>query len=508
VDHQAGDEATSIHPGDDPARDAMARTSRASRRAMLAGMLSTIAVAARADTVAGPVSAMGDVDPSALLVRLVKRLTFGISAPELASAVSLGYAGYLEQQLNPESVDDASCLARIAPLTSLTKNFWEIYRQPSAQVVNELIEAAILRAVYSRRQLFERMVDFWTDHFNIDVNKDACAWLKIVDDREVVRSNALGKFGDLLAASAMSPAMLYFLDNHLSIAGNPTLNYSRELMELHTIGVDGGYTEADVGEVARCFTGWQFTPDTAGSLAGIFRFNASQHDNSAKRVLGHDIPAGGGVNDGLTVLRILADHPSTARFVSRKLCRRFLGEGVPESVTRAAAARFTATDGDIREVMRCILAPQHMAVATPRFKRPFHLYASAIRATGSQIVSTGGMRAQLRIAGHLNFNWPNPDGYPDRVDFWSGLALPRWNFAAQMMNNAISGITPDPAAFFAGLSTAEQMASRIDAAMFGHEMPPFERSRVRDYLAIDPSSASVRAEALGLAAASPAFQWY
>ncbi len=508
MDHQAGDEATSIHPGDDPAGDVMARSPRASRRAILAGLFSTIAVAAKADTVSGPVSAMGDVDPSALLVRLVKRLTFGISASELAPAASLGYSGYLEQQLNPESVDDASCLARIAPLTSLTKNFWEIYRQPSAQVVNELIEAAIIRAVYSRRQLMERLVDFWTDHFNVDVNKDLCAWLKVVDDREVVRANALGKFADLLAASAMSPAMLYFLDNHQSIAGNPNLNYSRELMELHTIGVDGGYTEQDVMEVARCFTGWQFTPDGAGSLPGVFRFNASQHDNSAKRVLGHDIPAGGGINDGLTVLRILADHPATARFVSRKLARRFLGEGVPESVVRAAAARFTATDGDIREVMRCILAPQHMAQATPRFKRPFHLYVSAIRATGSQIASTGGMRAQLRIAGHLNFNWPNPDGYPDRVDFWSGLALPRWNFAAQMMNNAISGITPDATLFFQGLGNADQMVDRIDASMFGHEMPPAERNRIREYLATNPSSPSVRAEALGLAAGAPAFQWY
>ncbi len=509
MEHQGGPEATSTHPRVERAAQATVRASGSSRRALVGALVSAFAAAgAKADDLSGAVSAMGDVDPSAMLVRLVKRVTFGINASELASAASLGYAGYLDQQLNPDLIDDASCAARIAPLASLTRNFWEIYRQPAAQVVNELIEAAILRAVYSRRQLLERMVDFWTDHFNIDVNKDACAWFKIVDDREVVRANAMGKFADLLAASAMSPAMLYFLDNHQSIAGNPNLNYSRELMELHTIGVDGGYTEEDVGEVARCFTGWQFTPDTAGSLAGIFRFNAAQHDNSAKRVLGQHIPAGGGINDGLTVLRILADHPNTARFVSRKLCRRFLGEGVPESVVRAVAARFVAADGDIREVMRCILAPQHMALATPRFKRPFHLYVSAIRATGCQIASTGGMRAQLRIAGHLNFNWPNPDGYPDRVDFWSGLALPRWNFAAQMMNNAISGITPDAASFFAGLSTAEEMAARIDAAMFGHEMPAAERRRVRDYLAIDPSSPSVRAEALGLAAGSPAFQWY
>lgn len=509
MEHQDGRQATSNQHRLERAHDGAASAGRTSRRALVGGLFSMVAAAAaQADDRSGLVSAVGDVDPSAMLVRLVKRVTFGISASELASAASLGYAGYLEQQLNPDLIDDASCAARIAPLSSLTRNFWEIYRQPSAQVVNELIEAAIVRAVYSRRQLLERLVDFWTDHFNVDVNKDLCAWFKVVDDREVVRARAMGKFADLLAASAMSPAMLYFLDNHQSIAGNPNLNYSRELMELHTIGVDGGYTEEDVGEVARCFTGWQFTPDAPGSLAGIFRFNAWQHDNSAKQVLGHHIPSGGGINDGLTVLRILADHPNTARFVSRKLCRRFLGEGVPESVVRAVAARFVATDGDIREVVRCILAPQHMALATPRFKRPFHLYVSAIRATGSQILSTGGMRAQLRIAGHLNFNWPNPDGYPDRVDFWSGLALPRWNFAAQMMNNAISGITPDAATFFAGLSTAEQMAARIDAAMFGHEMPSAERNRIRDYLALDPSSPSIRAEALGLAAGSPAFQWY
>lgn len=486
------------------------------RRGLFAGIANRLvgaavgATAAKAAVASPPaVSALGDADPSALITKLVRRATFGPHRAELALARSMGYEAYLESQLNPDLIDDSDCDARISGLSTLTRIYAEIYQNPMSQVVNELTEAAIVRAIYSKRQLFERVVEFWTDHFNIDVNKENCAWLKVVDDRDVIRANALGRFSDLLAASAFSPAMLVYLDNHISVAGNPNLNYARELMELHSLGVDGGYTEEDVIDVARCFTGWQVYPNSFGfPLAGIFRYNGSQHDNGEKRVLGHVIAPGGGIQDGLTVLQILSDHPSTARFISRKLCKRFLGYAPSESLVQTVTNVFVNTGGNIGQMLRTILAPQHIAEASPKFKRPFHAFVSAVRATGSQVNSTSSFRTQLRTAGHLTFNWTSPDGYPDSLDFWGGLVLPRWNFGAQMMNSSLSGIVPATAAFFSGASTPAELIARIDDDMFGGELETADREAILGYLTIDPASASRRAESLGLAIGSPSFQWY
>jgi uncharacterized protein (DUF1800 family) len=479
------------------------------RRALFAAALGAVAAGRARGAASPPSSAIGDADPSSLLPLLVRRITFGITRAELAAATSLGYWGYLEQQLMPELIDDAACEARLTSLTTIARSCAENLQNPPNQIVNELIEATILRAMYSKRQLLERVVEFWTDHFNIDVNKETCAWLKGVDDREVIRPNAMGRFSDLLAASASSPAMLVYLDNHISVAGNPNLNYARELMELHTLGVDGGYTEEDVIDVARCFTGWQVYPNSAGSpLAGVFRYNGAQHDNGPKRVLGHDIAPGGGIQDALTVLRILAEHPSTARFIARKLCRRFIADAPAESIVRTVAARFTATGGDLRETLRCLLSPQHLAQAAPRFKRPFHAFINAARATACQVTSTSSLRTQLKIAGHLTFNWTSPDGYPDVPDFWSGLVLPRWNFGALLASSGLTGVSFDLASFFAQASGADALADRINASIFGGEMIATDRDRVRDYLLADSSSSSLRADAIGLAIGSPSFQWY
>ncbi len=482
------------------------------RRALFGAVASMVAAGAgkaSARPSAPPTSSIGDPDPSALLTKLVRRATFGITPYELNLARAVGYDAYLDFHLNPMLIDDSVCDTRIATLPNLTKIYAEIYQSGMNQIVNELTEATIVRAIISKRQLFERLVEFWTDHFNIDVTKSNCAWLKLIDDRDVIRANALGNFSDLLAASATSGAMLVYLDNHISIAGNPNENYARELMELHTLGVDGGYTQQDVTEVARCLTGWQIYPDTFGyPLAGIFRYNGSQHDNGAKRVLGHVIPAGGGIQDGLTVLQILAEHPSTAKFVSRKMCTRFLGYTPSEALVRTVAGRFTATNGNITEVMRTILAPAHVAEAQPKFKRPFHAFVAGARAVNATVGSTSSFRTQLKIAGHLTFTWTSPDGFPDKIDFWSGLVLPRWNFGAQMMSGSLTGITTDAAAFFSGLTTADQMADRINANIFGGEMEQAERNRIRDYLLPNPPSAARKSEALGLAIGSPSFQWY
>ncbi len=456
-----------------------------------------------------PTSSMGDPDPSALITKLIRRITFGVAPYELNLARAIGYDAYLDLQLTPDLIEDTACNARLAHLTNLNRIYAEIYQIGLSSIANELIEGTLLRAIYSRRQLLERVVEFWTDHFNISVEKENCAWLKVIDDRDVIRANAMGNFADLLAASATSPAMLVYLDNHISIAGNPNLNFARELMELHTIGVDGGYTEADVVNVARCFTGWQVYPNNYSyPLAGSFRYNTSQHDNGAKRVLGHDIPAGGGIQDGLTVLNILANHPSTAKFIATKLCKRFLTYNPSQSLIRTIADKFTATNGNMREVLRTLFSASHVEAAPPKFKRPFHHFVSAVRSVGAEVASTSAFRTQLRATGHLTFYWVSPDGYPDSLEFWSGLVLPRWNFGGQLMNNSYSGITTDAAGFFAGLTTADPMVDRINATMFGGEMETPDRNRVRDYLLSNPTALARQREAIGLAIASPSFQWY
>lgn len=469
------------------------------------------AAAGKASAQAQPPSYVSaDVDPGSMLLRLVDRATMGRNAEQIALAEQLGFAGYLEHHLNHLAIDDSALDARLSTFTTLPMNPQQLYPLTPGQVIGELSAATILRAVYSKRQLFERMVEFWTDHFNIDINNGDDRWLKTVDDREVVRRHALGSFADLLNASARSPAMLLYLDNNTSIAGSPNENYSRELLELHTMGVDGGYTQRDVEEVARCFTGWGLFGRTSGASSGLFRYNAGQHDNGQKTVLGHIIPAGGGINDGAMVLNILIDHPSTALFVSKKLARWLLGEDVGQPVIDAVRSAYTATRGDIKAMIRAALQPSVLLDASPRFKRPFHHFVSALRALPSTIAANGPqtLRQLLNGAGHHPFYWGPPDGYPDTFEYWSGGLLSRWNFGASLGGNAVTGVTIDAAGFFAGLGTADAMAQRINQAMFAGRMPQAEQARIRDYLAQAPASLTTQREALGLAIGSPAFLWY
>ncbi len=240
-----------------------------SRRSLLgAGALAAaFATAARAQQ--ATVHTVADTDPTSLLEKLVDRITFGATPAELTLARTLGYEGYLEYHLDHLAIDDTACDAATAHLTTIIQPYLQLITQTSGFVRNELIEHCFLRAAFSKRQLFERMAELWTDHFNIDV--ETAQYYKTIDDRTVVRAFALSTFPQLLAASAHSPAMLYYLNNDVSTAGNPNENYARELMELHTLDVSGGYTQTDVQEVARCLTGWQI--QLSGSTRGNFRYN-------------------------------------------------------------------------------------------------------------------------------------------------------------------------------------------------------------------------------------------
>jgi uncharacterized protein (DUF1800 family) len=395
--------------------------------------------------------------------------------------------------------------------------------RPPQQIVAQLQASRILRAVYSERQLQEAMVDFWTNHFNVFAGKGADKWLLVSYDRDTIRPHAMDKFYNLLLATAQSPAMLFYLDNFQSISPNaqagmgrnggaqgparqrPLLemlarrrgiadgiieprtnmpqqqqaqaqaqpkrakrgineNYARELMELHTLGVDGGYTQKDVQEVARCFTGWTiFAPRGAvGGMgmgrmedAGQFYFNARLHDDGEKLVLGHKIPAGGGIKDGLMVLDILAHHPATAKHLAFQLSQRFVSDNPSPALVERVAAVYTKSDGDIRETLRAIFtSPEFNAPEAYRakIKQPFELTVSAIRALGGE--TNGGPAIQQWVArmGQPLYGYQTPNGYADVAEAWvnTGSLLERLNFCLALAGNRINGTRVDLSRFAVG----------------------------------------------------------
>jgi uncharacterized protein (DUF1800 family) len=283
------------------------------------------------------------------------------------------------------------------------------------------------------------MVEFWSDHFNIYAYKGDGPQLKVVDDRQTIRRHALGRFRDLLGASARSAAMLGYLDNTSNRRGKPNENYARELMELHTLGVHGGYTQRDVQEVARCLTGWTSADHWR---RGEFVFDTGAHDDGVKRVLGETIPAGGGVADGERVLDIVAAHPATAAHISRKLCIRFLGDA-PDTVVGPMAETFRKSSGDIREVLRVLLTPENIAAAPPILKRPFDLVVSALRAFDADTDGGAGLHERLEAMGQPIFGWPMPNGYPEKPQAWTGALLPRWNFCLALAQGRIANTAID-----------------------------------------------------------------
>ena len=354
------------------------------------------------------------------------------------------------------------------------------------RIIAELQASRILRAVYSERQLREVMVDFWTNHFNVFANKGADRWLLTSYDRDTIRPNALAKFSQLLEATAKSPAMLFYLDNFQSVSpdaggGRPGIlrpqqqqrrgineNYARELMELHTLGVDGGYTQKDVQEVARCFTGWTiFQPrggaaavttmvlprdrdrnarlgDAMRRTAGTFFFNARAHDDGEKMVLGHKIPAGGGMKDGLMVLDILAHHPSTAKFIATKLVRHFVSDNPPPALVERVAATFMKSDGDIRETLKTIFFSKEFnspEAYRAKIKRPFELVVSAIRTLGADTNGGPGTHQWIERLGEPLYGFQTPNGYSDAAESWvnTGGLLERMNFGIALANNRVQG---------------------------------------------------------------------
>jgi uncharacterized protein (DUF1800 family) len=495
---------------------------------------------------AGPGSAVPARPDDKTILHVLNRIGFGARPGDVERVREIGLEKYIDLQLSPSRIEDGAIQARLAGFGTLglsSRTIASDYYVPAqlarrkAQLANknqdaaqqppqespqrprtpeqmemarkqrevlaELSEQKILRAAYSERQLEEVLTDFWFNHFNVFAGKGPTQEYLTEYERDVIRPHALGKFRDLLEATAKSPAMLFYLDNWQSVdpeagermmaqraraqmrfgfrqpAGNPNPkaqpqkrglneNYGRELMELHTLGVDGGYTQQDVVNVARAFTGWTIDQPRQG---GSFRFEPRFHDDREKMVLGRKIKAGGGQSDGEQVLDILARHPSTAHFIATKLARRFVSDTPPAALVDRAAARFRETDGDIREVVRTIVTSKEFFAPEAyraKVKSPFEFVVSALRATGADVSDALPLVQAVRQLGMPLYMCQPPTGYADRADAWvnTGALLNRMNFALQLVSGRMRGVQPGgaPAGAALGNDLSETTAATIAKA--------------------------------------------
>ncbi len=357
----------------------------------------------------------------------------------------------------------------------------EILNTPQQIVNRDLSEGKLLRAIYSNRQLNEVLADFWFNHFNVYLDKGADRYMVTSYERDVIRPHVLGKFKDLLLATAQSPAMLFYLDNWESAGGDGPIrpnapaagkkqglneNYGRELMELHTLGVDGGYTQQDVTEVARCFTGWTIRQPQQG---GGFFFNPRMHDRGEKHVLGVTIPSGGGIDDGLKVLDILAKNPATARFISKSLAIRFVSDNPPDALIDKMAATFANTDGDLREVMRTMLGADEFWAADnfrAKLKSPLEMVVSAVRAVNGDVDTAVQMVGLMNTLGQPLYRKQEPTGYTNRGGDWlnSASLLARMNFANTLAQGKVGGVKVDVSQFAGDTTQIERNILLTDAS--------------------------------------------
>jgi uncharacterized protein (DUF1800 family) len=443
---------------------------------------------------------------------LLRRVTFGPTLAERAAVAEMGFAAWLEEQLAYEQVEDRAAALRLRPYDLVKQDADYLRIWEPEEVQRPLQQATLLRRIYSRRQVYEMMVHFWSDHFNIAITKEKVWALKPVDDQQVIRPHALGNFADLLHASATSPAMLTYLDNQANVKAWPNENYAREVMELHTLGVDSGYTQADVMELARMLTGWSVT--TRGRW-GEFTFDAATHDTAVKQWLGQTI-APAGQAEGEAALYTLATQAQTGRYLATKLARRFICDeperDAPELIEKTAVA-FTRTGGDIRAMVRVLLLDGLAAWPAPlprKFKRPVDFVTSALRQLPVETDGGKPLLEELAAMGQADFTWPTPDGPPDVADAWQRNLLPRWRFADRLAHNEYRGARWHGSdELLADLSSPAELLDQLSYLLLGGALPPADSQPMLTALTPAPTTDLTQAMPLLLAGllASPAFQW-
>ncbi len=478
------------------------------------------------------------------------RLSFGARPGDVDRVLSMGVDRWIDQQLHPERIADRAVDARLAQYASMSMSNGEIiekyyapvlearkeakkngegkdaikemekdipYDQRPRRVVEELASQRIIRAVDSERQLNEVMVDFWMNHFNVFAGKGIDRFLLTSYERDTIRPRVWGKFEDLLMATAKSPAMLFYLDNARSVAdpehrpamaygrigrfgqlrprgngqnqGGINENYAREIMELHTLGVDGGYTQKDVTELARVFTGWSIArPNEAG--AGTFVFRRQLHDAGAKTVLGVRFGPGGGIEEGERMIHLLAHHPSTAHHIAYKLCERLTGDDPPKALVDRVAARFLATDGDLRQTVKAVIdSPEFWDARYYRakVKSPFEYVISAVRAVNGQVDDPLPIAKALMQIGEPLYGAQPPTGYSEKSAAWinTGALMNRLNFALALAGNKLPGVRSDVPSLVPAETNADESLDALAQALTGGSLTAETTETIRSRGAAD-----------------------
>ena len=509
-------------------------------------------------------SAGGADGEAARTIHLLQRATYGPRPADVERVRSMGVEAWLDEQLAPERIDDGAFEAVLAGYPAATLSIPEMastyvlarmmpggggamredgdaYREPR-QIVRELAMVRLHRAIRSERQLEAVMTEFWYNHFNVYGLTGRPRWLVADYERTAIRPHVFGKFQDMLAATARHPAMLIYLDNFRSLtpdssaAGNPggiNENYARELLELHTLGVDGGYTQGDIEAVARAFTGWSLEMHLAAIPPGdgddrqtrrlrrhyerarmdpdagaiFFDFRADRHDTGPKTVLGTALPAGRGIEDGEDVLALVARHPSTARHIATKLVRAFVADDPPPELVERLAETFRRTDGDLRAVTReLFLSPElaDPAVRGRKIRSPFELVAAALRMTDAELdPRSRGVLEWLSAAGELPYAAQPPTGYPEAAAEWinAGALLQRSEIATALVASELAGVRIDTAELAAGADPVDALLARL---LPGRDTARLEAIVRSETAGLAGAEAAARAAALVLA--SPDFQ--
>jgi uncharacterized protein (DUF1800 family) len=361
-------------------------------------------------------------------VHILNRLSFGPTPDAIREVLSVGVDAWIAQQLEPQTIDDGEMEAY------LNSGIYIPDRHDG-----DLRGITLARMALSKRQLLEVMTQFWENHFNTQINKTRLPREELLENQRF-RELALGKFVDLLRASAMNYPMTVYLDSASNVVGAPNENYAREILELHSFGVNNGYTQDDIVEAARCFTGWSVRN-------GASYFNPGQHDYGQKQLLGITIPAGGGFGDGLQLIEHIAASPNTADFIAWKLCQLFIADNPPADVVAAASAAFLASDGDIKQTLQTIFSHSRfrsdLTYRGNKTKTPLEFAVSIARLLESVPVSNT-LRNYLDRMGMVLFDYPEPTGFAEEGVAWmdTNSLLERWNMINELTTNREHPSTP------------------------------------------------------------------